>query len=359
SLMPAHGTVLLTARDLPPGAFSVVMATGIVSTAGQLLGWHAISWPLFALNILFYAVLLILLAVRCSRFPARVGEDFRAHARSAGFFTVVAATAVVGTELVLRVSMPTIAFILWGAAILLWLVLIYSFFAVMTVLPEKPALDAGMNASWMLLVVSTQSVSLLGTLLSPALGSASDVVLGFTTCMFLIGCMFYILLFSLILYRFLFFPLDATGVSPPYWINMGAVAITTLAGSLLVIRAPDAPVLAEVRPFILGFTLLFWATATWWFPLLILLGAWRHGLERVPIRYDVQYWSMVFPLGMYTVATIRLSEAVAWPFLQPIARVVGVFALIAWALAFAGLLTRIVRPRAGAGRAHGTAAGGG
>lgn len=344
--MRGSGRIMPAARDLAPGAFSLVMATGIVSTAAQLFGWEALSWALFALNVVFYLILVLLLALRCARFPASVREDFRSHARSAGFLTTVAATAVLGTEMVLRVSLPGAAFVLWGVSILLWVGLIYGFFGVLTVLPEKPPLDQGINASWMLLVVSTQSVSVLGTLLSPTLGEAGDMVLGFTMGMFLVGCMFYLLLFSLILYRFLFFQLDAAGMSPPYWINMGAVAITTLAGSLLVLRAREAPLLEEVLPFLLGFTLLFWATATWWIPLLLVLGAWRHVLRRIPIEYDVQYWSMVFPLGMYTVATLRLIEAVEWPFLRPFPQVVGYFAVLAWALAFVGLLRRLLRTTA-------------
>ena len=338
------------ARDLPPGAFSLVMATGIVSTAAQMLGWETLSWALFGLNLLFYLVLVGLLSLRLLRFRDRIRDDFTSHARSAGFFTTVAGTGVLGSELLLRVHAPEAAWALWWLALVLWVGLIYGFFGVLTALPEKPPLHEGLNASWMLLVVSTQSVSLLGTMLSPTLGGAAEPLLGFTTGMFLLGCMFYFLLFSLILYRFLFFPLTAVGMSPPYWINMGAVAITTVAGSLLMLRAPDSPLLLDLLPFLKGFTLLFWATATWWFPLLLALGAWRHLLHRVPIEYDVQYWSMVFPLGMYTVATLRLSEAIGWDFLAPLPSLIGPVAVLAWVLAFVGLARRtyagISRPSA-------------
>lgn len=343
--MTQIGGIGRVARDLPPGAFSLVMATGIVSTAAQMLGWERLSWGLFALNLAFYVGLLVLLAIRCTRFPTQLRDDFVSHARSAGFFTIVAGTGVLGTEMVLRVAYPGVAWTMWWLALILWVGLIYAFFGVLTALPQKPPLHEGLNASWMLLVVSTQSVSLLGTLLSPSLGNGAETLLGFTTGMFLLGCMFYFLLFSLILYRFLFFPLTALGMSPPYWINMGAVAITTLAGSLLMLRAPESPLLTDLLPFLRGFTLLFWATATWWFPLLIALGAWRHLLHRVPIEYDMQYWSMVFPLGMYTVATLRLMEAMGWGFLRPIPVVVGPVAVLAWILAFAGLLRRMARFR--------------
>lgn len=331
------------ARELAPGAFSLVMATGIVSTAAQLLGWETISWALFALNVVFYLALLALLALRLARHRGRVLEDFRSHAVSAGFLTVVASTGVLGTEMVLRVSLPGVALALWIVAVAVWVGLIYGFFGVLTVLPEKPVLHRGINASWMLLVVSTQSVSLLGTLLAPALGTATHAVLGFATATFLLGCMFYLLLFSLILYRFLFFPIDPDELTPPYWINMGAVAITTLSGSLLILRAEHWRILRDLLPFLRGFTLMFWATATWWIPLLLLLGAWRHLARRVPLRYSVQYWSMVFPIGMYTVATARLAEALEWPALQAFTPVAGPVALVAWGLASAGLVREILR----------------
>ena len=76
---------------------------------------------------------------------------------------------------------------------------------------------------------------------------------------------------------------------------MGAMAISTLAGTLLVSNAPQSPLLTTLLPFLFGLTLLFWATATWWIPLLVALGVWRHLLCRVPLTYDVVYWGTVFP----------------------------------------------------------------
>lgn len=330
---------------LPPSVFSIVMATGIVSTAADLFGIPAVARVLLVLNIALYVILAALTLLRLAITPSRLFADFHPHASAPGFFTMVAGTCVLGSQLTVLAHQPKAALILFCLGILLWLVLIYSFFTIMTVSSDKPRLEEGMNGTWMLIVVSTQSVSVLGTLLAEEVGSAKDFVLGLTTVLFLLGCMFYILIFSLTLYRFLFYPFDPIRLTPPYWINMGAVAITTLAGSSLILRAKEWRVLGEILPFLKGFTLLFWSTSTWWIPLLLALGSWRHIRRKVPIRYDLQYWSVVFPLGMYSVATFRLVEALGLGRLAILAHAMGYCGLFAWALTAFGFVRSAIYRR--------------
>lgn len=104
---------------------------------------------------------------------------------------------------------------------------------------------------------------------------------------------------SLIFYRYTFFHFEPGDLSPPYWINMGAMAISALAGSLLIVNAADAWFLNSIGPFIKGFTIFYWATGTWWIPMLVILGIWRHVYKRFPLAYDPLYWGAVFPIGMY------------------------------------------------------------
>ena len=227
--------------ELSPSYFALVMSTGILSVASFRLGLPVTAHALFALNIAFYVVLWTLFVLRLLYFPRAMMADIADHLRGPGFFTVVVATSVLGSQVLLLGGNLVLALVLWGLAILLWIGLTYAIFTILTVKRSKPPLERGINGGWLLAVVATQSVAVLGALLAAHVGQPWKLEMNFfALSMWLWGGMLYIWMMSLIFYRYAFFTFEPGDLSPPYWINMGAMAISTLAGSLLIINTPHA-----------------------------------------------------------------------------------------------------------------------
>ena len=320
------------------------MATGIVSLAAHLLGIPVLAQALFRLNVVAYAVLWSLTVLRLARHPRRFFGDMFDHLRGPGFFTIVAGTSVLGSQSILLAGNDRAAIVLWSVAIVLWIVLTYTIFTGFTVKETKPTLDRGITGGWLLAVVATQSIAVLSALLAAHIDQPAKLEINFLALsMWLWGGMLYIWMVSLIFYRYTFFSFSPADLSPPYWINMGAMAISTLAGSLLIINAPEAPFLLSLLPFIKGFTVFYWATGTWWIPMLVILALWRHVYRRFPLKYDPLYWGAVFPLGMYAASTHEMIRAMSLEFLDFIPSLFLYIALAAWTAAFIGLAADLLR----------------
>lgn len=308
--------VRASVETMSPGYFSMVMATGILSLAAHLLAVPWLPEALFALNWVLFVVIGVLAVARLCWHPRRVVDDLMDHLNAPGFFTFVAACGILGSQSLLLGGSLRTAVVLGCAGLLAWVVLTYTIFTVLTIKRHKPTLDRGINGGWLLAVVATQSMAVLAALVAVEVGQPVRIELNFfALSMWLWGGMFYIWMMSLIFYRYTFFEFSPADLSPPYWINMGAMAISTLAGSLLIINAPHAPFLGSMLPFIKGFTVFFWATGTWWIPMLLVLAVWRHVVRRFPFSYDPMYWGAVFPLGMYAASTSRMMSAMDLGFL--------------------------------------------
>lgn len=333
-------------KELLPAYFALVMATGIVSLASYLDGLEQFGIILFYLNLVFISVLIVFFIYRCLFYWEQVKEDFGSYKKGPGFFTIVAALCIVGNQFVVLYNNFLVAEIILAIAVVAWLVIGYGFFFYLTVTEDKKSLKDGISGTWLVFIVSIQALSTLMSFVSVDFGDQAYLLLFLALCLFLLGCIFYLYIMSLIIYRISFFSLQADELGAPYWINMGATAITTLAGSMLILHTQQFNFIIEILPFLKGFTLFFWAAGTWWIPLLLLLGFWRHAIKKVPVPlspkgYDPSYWGMVFPLGMYTVCTFRLSEALQISFLQFIPQLFVFIAIFAWLAVMLGFVRHL------------------
>ncbi|HSU05917.1 MAG TPA: tellurite resistance/C4-dicarboxylate transporter family protein [Acetobacteraceae bacterium] len=344
--MPTGSTIELGPawlRDFFPGNFAIVMGTGIVAVAAHLLGHRAAAWPLFAISLAAYPVLWAILLLRITRFPGAVLADFISHERGPAFLTIVAANGVLGAEFAVFDTLAGLLPTLFWFSIALWALLVYGFLSGVTVSLVKPDLEHGLNGTWLLLVVATESLAVLGAFLALRTAAPPPLVFG-SLAFYLLGVMLYVLLSALIFFRWVFRPMHPAELGAPWWINMGAVAIATMAGARLMALPGTDPNLLLLQRFIAPFNVLLWVTSTFWIPLLVILFGWKE-LQRGPRGYDPGLWSVVFPLGMYVAATHDYATVAHLPFLDAIPRAVFWVALLAWVLTFIGMWVQLLHPR--------------
>lgn len=329
-------------------SFAFVMATGIVSITSEMLGFGLLAVVLFWCTLVSWLGISVGFTLRLALHPRTVVGELADPEHGVTLFAVVAGTAILGNQFVVLWGETTIGMAFWLVSCGLWVLLVYGVFTAMTIRNEYVSLREGVNGGWLLVIVATQSVAVLGGLLAPSVHTVAHHLRFLSLCLFLLGGLLYLVIITLIFYRLTFFEFDSVAAQPPYWINTGAVAITTLAGTVLLSQTTGGTLLAEIVPFLMGLTLFFWVAGTWWIPLLLLLGVWRHAINGVKLPYtaagyDVSYWSMVFPLGMYTVCTARLAAVTGVDILEMLPHYTGYIALFAWALTFIGLSRAVVR----------------
>ena len=321
---------------LYPGCFALVMATGIISNALFSQGRRDLSNALFAINLAAYPCLVALTALRVARFRQALWADLINPRLVFSFFTIVAGTDVLGVGIHLR-GYATVALLMWMLALLIWVLLIYFSFGILTFLNTAQGANV-VHGGWLIAIVGTQSLVVLGTLVAPGAGSYSGAAFVLIHMLWGVGLALYGIFITLFAYRIFFFHVGPDDLTPLLWVVMGAAAISTNAGSMLVLTDSGLPFLLSIRPFIGGVSLSMWAWATWWIPLLVLLGAWKHAVCRVPLTYTPMFWSLVFPLGMYGLASLRLSLAADFPPLRAISQAMVWIALLAWTVTAVGFL---------------------
>lgn len=330
-------------RDFFPGYFALVMGTGIVAVAARLLGRDLVAWALFAISLAAYPLLWAILLARIARFPRAVSADFVSHQRGPSFLTIVAANGVFGSQFAVFHTLTFLLPALFWFSLVLWMVLVYGFLSTVTVGIAKPDLEHGLSGAWLLLVVATEAIAVLACFLALRTDTPPPLLVFTALAYYLLGAMLYVLLSALILFRWVFRPMHPSEMGAPWWINMGAVAIATLAGARLLALPANDPNLVQVQRFVAPFTVLLWATSTFWIPLLVILFLWKE-LKRGPGGYDPGLWSVVFPLGMYVAATHDYATQAHLGFLDPIPHAVFWVALLAWVLTFIGMWVQLLRP---------------
>ncbi|HIV59189.1 MAG TPA: tellurite resistance/C4-dicarboxylate transporter family protein [Candidatus Stackebrandtia faecavium] len=311
----------------PPGYFALVMASGIVSVGLSLEGFQVASRVLLALAVFAHLVFSALTAWRFVSFRAQMVADMHDPRRAFGFFTFVAGTNVIGVRL--ATESPVTALILLAVSAPVGILLGYAVPWVSVLGRAKRPIIAAANGTWFTWVVASQSVAVLAAAIEPRFAALQQLLAMVSVMAWSVGVILYASAAMLVVLRLMWYPVTPLQLNPPYWVSMGAMAITVVAGAK-IIEMDSTPMVDSVRGLIAGLVVVFWCFATWLIPVLIAAGVWRHLVHRIPFRYDANFWSMVFPLGMYAVAGIYLGRANTLPIVEQVGHAWLWVAVVAW-----------------------------
>ena len=328
--------------NLFPGYFALVLATGIIAIGAEQQNLRLLANTLFGIAALAFLVLFIMTLLRLLLYPKLLFSDLTHHSLGFSFLTLVAAINVLGGCAADIQKWWTVAEFCWGFGLLLLVMLIYSSLFGVILRSEKPPMGTGINGTWFLLTVSLESVAVLGGTLLGHTGPNEGIEL-VTASAFTLGIVLYLVVVTMLFQRWSFSVLDPEDAQPPSWIAAGAAAIMVLAGSTMLGTRELIPRFESLAPFLEGMIMLAWATATFWLPVLVGIGIWRHLIRRVPFSYDPSYWALVFPLGMYGVATYKMISVLDLESIWVVPQAALIVALLAWVVVFTGMLRQPLR----------------
>jgi tellurite resistance protein TehA-like permease len=326
------------------------MASGIVSVGAFLFHQRALSDVTLVFTEVAFVLLVVAYSARAIAFREEVRQALRDPATAMGYFTLIAGTNVLAIRL-LMAGHPLVTLVLGALASVLWAVLSYGLPWSIIVAAQRPVLG-DINGTWLIWVVATQSVAVVagGLAASSPWRSLRDGLPAVAVAFWGVGIMLYVILIVIIFLRLFFVEISAKEMGPAYWIAMGATAISVraAAGILAIKDHSAAALLHDMRPVLVGLSVILWAFGTWWIPLLVLFGLWRYVLRHYPRAYEPRLWSVVFPLGMYTVASVTLGQTSGLGFMTSIARVwlwVGAAAWLATSVLLLASFGWFRRPR--------------
>ncbi|WP_433448774.1 tellurite resistance/C4-dicarboxylate transporter family protein [Streptomyces sp. CA-142005] len=348
---PGHRAAVSAAvANLNAGALAFVMGTGIVSTALYVNRADTASAVLLWVALAGYAVLVPAYGWRLLRRRERFAADLLGP-RAFAFLTLAISSNVLAARFVPAGHTAVAgAFLAFGT--LGWVVLDYGVpLTLITTLKRGSSLDQ-VNGTWFLWSVGSESVAVAAASLARVTRGHALAVLA-VVC-WAVGLMQYLPTAALVLARLLARPVQPEGLMTSVWIFMGAAAIAALAGVRLIALHPGTTMLS--RPLVIGTSVVLWAFSSWLIPLLLALGVWRHALRRGPLRYELGWWNLVFPVGMYAVTTHELGRATATSWRTSLGRREVRIAVVFWAVVSAAMVA--ARLRARPTTAHGSAGAG-
>ncbi|MDR3567856.1 MAG: TDT family transporter [Syntrophobacteraceae bacterium] len=324
-LMPLRERI----RQFTPSWFAATMGTGILALIlPQIPGLgHAlrpVGEALWLLNIGLFTLFLTLYTARWILFGHEARRIFSHDVASMFIGTIPMGLATIING-ILAFGQPR-----WGAGVVpiaqaLWWVDVAMSLGCGVLIPffmftrQEHALDR-MTAVWLLPVVAAEVAAASGGLLAPHLLGARaqflTLVVSFALWAYSVPVAFSIL--TLLILRMVLHKLPHESMAASSWLALGPIGTGSFA--MLVLGANSPAIFAARHLSSIGqatlsigtiIGMLLWGFGLWWLLLATLITI-RYFRAGVP--FNLGWWGYTFPLGVYTVATLKLATILALSF---------------------------------------------
>ncbi|MNF56150.1 C4-dicarboxylate transporter/malic acid transport protein [compost metagenome] len=332
-------------RQFTPNWFAATMGTGVLALALAQLpvatpALHAFAEALWLFNI---ALFLLFTAVYTARWVLFFDEARRifGHSTVSMFFGTIPMGLATIINGFLVFGLPR-----WGdgvihlAEVLWWLDVAMSL-ACGVLIPymmftrQEHSIDQ-MTAVWLLPVVAAEVAAASGGLLAPHLADAHSqlvvLVTSYVLWAFSLPVAFSIL--TILLLRMALHKLPHENMAASSWlalgpIGTGALGMLVLGGDApLIFAANGMPGIGEIAAglgLVAGITL--WGFGLWWMLMALLITV-RY--LRAGIPFNLGWWGFTFPLGVYSLATLKLASTLNLMFFSVFGCVLVALLAVMW-----------------------------
>ncbi|VVO02088.1 hypothetical protein PS712_02756 [Pseudomonas fluorescens] len=310
-------------RQFTPNWFAATMGTGVLALAlAQLPGanpvLHTVAQGLWLFSIALFLMFTALYAARWTLFYNEARRIFGHSTVSMFFGTIPMGLATIINGFLLF-GLPR-----WGEGVIalahgLWWLDVAMSLACGVLIPylmftrQEHSIDQ-MTAVWLLPVVAAEVAAASGGLLAPHLVDAHSqlvvLVASYVLWAFSLPVAFSIL--TILLLRMALHKLPHENMAASSWLALGPIGTGALGMLLLGADAPAifaANGMAGVGEIAAGLGLIagitLWGFGLWWMLMAVLITL-RY--LRAGIPFNLGWWGFTFPLGVYSLATLKLAS---------------------------------------------------
>ena len=334
-------------RQFTPNWFTVSMGTGVVALiVSEFPMLKALTWQLgtglWYFNILLFVLFSVLYGLRWAFYPHEAKQIFQHPSMSLFLGTIPMALATILNGF-LKYGQPLygdtavqIAQTLWYADVVLALLVAWAVpFAMYR--HQEHALQQ-MTAVWLLPIVACEVAASSGGLLLGHLAAdthAVAILLG-SYVLWGVSVLPAFAILTILMLRLVLHKLPEKELAVSSWLALGPIGTAALA--LLVLGHQAPTLMASLGLVQLGqlfqqtgilASLILLGFGLWWLGIAVLTTL-HHAKQDLP--FNLGWWGLTFPLGVYTLAILTLAQQLNLAFLYAVGYAFAAILMLLWSL---------------------------